>query len=384
MSATTSLFTRATKYVAGASDPGENRLTEVTAAVFERVPGLARHLAIAWLHPSHAALGETFRSNTAADRQAIAALPWDTPVRVRTQLGVRGRFVDLELRFLDPDNGSRLAAVVWVEVKHGITAHDQQLLAYSETRPKEPGGVVVLAPRWTLPVPAEQQVGDVPERSWQATARRAQTFEAGKAHEQWLLDEWLTYLKEEALMELDALGPEHLTALAYKHEAEAALVSVCDEAARVIRTLYGEPDDEERPYGKPAYGLGYWSTIDPQSTDEGAWGGRYLDWNCTVAHAALPGIPAGRVYFNVGLSSPKGLPPEAEWRTKVNEALEDTAELSRFQQWTDDYERYHRVALPQDVLRGTSLEEQGSSLGRWISETFTYLIAQGPPTSATD
>lgn len=255
MSATTSLFTRATKYVAGASDPGENRLTEVTAAVFERVPGLARHLAIAWLHPSHAALGETFRSNTAADRQAIAALPWDTPVRVRTQLGVRGRFVDLELRFLDPDNGSRLAAVVWVEVKHGITAHDQQLLAYSETRPKEPGGVVVLAPRWTLPVPAEQQVGDVPERSWQATARRAQTFEAGKAHEQWLLDEWLTYLKEEALMELDALGPEHLTALAYKHEAEAALVSVCDEAARVIRTLYGEPDDEERPMASRRTGL---------------------------------------------------------------------------------------------------------------------------------
>lgn len=383
MSATTSLFTRATKYLAGASDPGENRLTEVTAAVLERVPGLARHLAIAWLHPSHAALGETFRGVTASDQRALETLPEYAPVRVRTQLGVGGRFVDLELRFFDPDDGARLAAVVWVEIKHGITAHGGQLRAYSATRPQEPGGVVVVAPRATLPMPAEEQEGDVPERSWQATARRARTFEAAEAHQQWLLDEWLTYLKEEALMELDALGPEHLTALAYKQEAEAALVSICEEAAREIRQSHDEPGDEYRSRGgKPGYGLGYWSTIDLRAKDGGAWGARFLDWNCTVAHAAVPEVATGRIYFNAGLSSPKGAPPDGAWRTRVEEAMGVVAVSSHFQQWTGAYERCHRVALPQDVLTGTSLEAQGQSLGRWVSDAFAHLLAQGPPAAA--
>ena len=121
-----SLFGRVTRYRMGAAhDPRENRLTEVTAGVLERTDGLALEVARSWLQPRpHDAAGAP--AWTAA-RDALSEE--GVGLRgVRTQRYTRrGGFVDLELSF-----GPRLATVtqeivLWVEVKHGISPHEDQL-----------------------------------------------------------------------------------------------------------------------------------------------------------------------------------------------------------------------------------------------------------------
>ena len=194
-----SLFARATRHVISQNgvDPREDRLTEVTAAVLERVPGLARWLALSWLHPSEAAVGETARAGTDKAYAAINGLPRTADVRVRTQVVLPDRRVDLEIRFLDPDTRST-EAVVWVENKHGTSPHTEQLLAYVTARPRDrPSAVVLLAPRDALPAGEDQASPEAPERTWQRTAARARGFRPDKAEERFVRDEWLTCLYEE-------------------------------------------------------------------------------------------------------------------------------------------------------------------------------------------
>lgn len=379
-----SIFTRATRYVASSPlhNPGENRLTEVTAATLERVPELAHALALLWLHPSDAAAGERV-SATGDAYEVIRALPPKTPVGVRTQLAIPGGFVDLELRFRDPETQGQLAAIVWVEVKHGSAAHHEQLKRYHARRPDVPGAVVLLAPRDARPVPVGERCADVPERSWQAAARRAsQLISADVLADEvktWLINEWLHYLKEQSLMDPEALGPEHLTALAYRQEADAALVLICAEAARTIKGIHKDPPYEETKNGKPAYGLGYGSTVALAATDDGPWGDAFLDWLVFPAPARVPTAVPGHVMFMAGISATNPSLLDATWQEAAQGRLCEGVPI-RFEQWTGPtYERFHRLGRPQDVLRGTTLDEQGQSLGHWVNATFDLLKSQGPP-----
>ncbi|MGI8757285.1 MAG: hypothetical protein ACR2MB_15800 [Acidimicrobiales bacterium] len=379
-----SIFTRATRYVTSSAGrtPRENQLTEVTAATRERVPELAHALALLWLYPSNEAAGER-ASETRDAYEIIRALPADAPVSVRTQVTVTGGFVDLELRLRDPAADNQLAAIVWVEVKHGITAHDEQLKRYAGQRPDVPGAVVLLAPRESLPPPPEQHCADVPERSWQATARRAsQLVPADVLADEvktWLITEWLHYLKEQALMDPETLGPEHLTALAYRKEADAALARICEEAARTIVTEHGPLDDEEPKLGRPAYGLKYWSTVVLPAANPGSWGEASLGWDIFTCPEWVPTGAPGSVMFMAGLSTPKSPVLDATWCEGAQGQRRDGLPV-RFEQWTgNEYERFHRVGRPHDVLRGTTLEEQGQSLGRWVNAAFEVSKAQGPP-----
>ena len=73
-----SIFRRVTRHVLSEDrNSREDRLTEVTAAVLERVPGLARHLALQWLHPSRAlAAGLHVTSPIGVREQVLGVVAW--------------------------------------------------------------------------------------------------------------------------------------------------------------------------------------------------------------------------------------------------------------------------------------------------------------------
>ena len=150
-----------TRFAVGASqDPRENRLTEVTAAVLERVNGLP---AVFVNHVIDAGLADAKRRRLdPAERTRRDQLrhstntPWRL-VEIRTQVATaQGRFVDLEL-LLRPPLGSTLPALLlWVEVKHGADLHGDQLDAYLHDIALRPVGdatriVALLAPRGWAP-----------------------------------------------------------------------------------------------------------------------------------------------------------------------------------------------------------------------------------------
>ena len=237
MKSGSAFFNRVTRFIGSEyRDPAEDRLTQITSVVLERVPGLARSLTLGWLHPELAAIAERATSESRSAWLAIADLPVDAAVATRTQVPVPGRIVDLELRFHSGSSAlaSDIAAVVWVEVKHGTPPSRGQLADYADLRPAYPGAVVLLSPRANPRADPMEYPEGVPERTWQATAHAARRFRrSGPADDPvagWLLDEWLNYLRTEGLMPLEALGPEHMTALVRYNEAEAALPYICEAA----------------------------------------------------------------------------------------------------------------------------------------------------------
>ncbi|HWT94816.1 MAG TPA: hypothetical protein VN238_17600 [Solirubrobacteraceae bacterium] len=379
-----SVFSRVTKYVpTDAVDPGEDRLTEVTAAVLERVGGLARTLALRWLDPGRVAGRERATSLTADACGVIARLPPDAAVTVRTQVRAAARIVDLELRFHESHSTSPTAAVVWVEVKHGTSPHTGQLHDYVKLRPDHPGAVVLLAPRPDLPAPEREVPTAVPQRSWQATAAQAATFKVGDAVQRFLVDEWIAYLQEENLMDLDALGPEHLTALAYGAEAREALTVVVEAASDLLVQARGTCNDERRRGSRAHYGVGYWQTWPLDLSEEGdAWDGAWLDWKLDQSRGGDLGVPAGRVFVMAGLSKPRGgefTSDDHDWRERLTSGLRRGDERVTLRRWRGDHERLQRVALPHEVLRGGTLAEQGESLGGWVASTFAAIEEHGPP-----
>ncbi|MGZ4287994.1 MAG: hypothetical protein ACXVHB_26805 [Solirubrobacteraceae bacterium] len=141
-----SLFRRVTRYrIAPTQDPRENRLTEVTAAVLERVDGLAYDVMDAVL--ASAATAAHDRLFDAADAQEVASLEaardaltaqlarlreLDRPrLQVDTQVTTAStKFVDLELRFSPRPFAPGETFLFWVEVKHGANVHGTQLTDY--------------------------------------------------------------------------------------------------------------------------------------------------------------------------------------------------------------------------------------------------------------
>lgn len=381
MSVTTSFFAQVGRYPAGDIDPRENRATAVLGAVCERVVGLARQFALAWTDPAPSSRAQGEReAPTDTVHQIIRDLPRDAPVRVRTQVATEGRFVDLELRFMTDGPRPRTAATLWVEVKHGTGPHTEQLTAYHDALGSRPGAVVLLAPRTTLPILDQIQCpAGIPQRSWQASGRIAQAFATSGSVEKWLIDELTSYLQEEGLMDLTALGPEHLTALAYGKKARESLAVVTGVAADHITENWRSANSEQEKSGRPAYGLGYYQAWEPPAGD---WGGAYFDWN--VAESAGAPVPDGTTFFMVGLSKDRRSGSDfadvtSAWYEQLRIGTHTAGEPMPFEFWQGRVLRLQRVGLPQDVLRGRTLEEQGVSLGRWVVETFQALERHGPP-----
>lgn len=348
-------------------------MTEVVAAVLERIPGLALALGREWTHPSRRGAGE--RAGDAGETHTLLSnLPENLLPTVTTQLVLPDRRrVDLELHFTA--NIAHPPLIVRVEVKHGAQVERGQIPAYLRALPKDglPHCVVLLAPREDLPEDDEVQApGRVPQRSWQRTAAIIAAHGCDGPVESWLREELLTYLMKENLMDIEAIGPEHLTAIAYYRQALKGLKAICDIASAELGTLLG-PFKEQRPRTEAPISFGQ-SFDSPPGWDADAWDDVWFDWNVQPSNRGI-GMPYP--HFAAGLSTKGSDFGPADWRRGLAERYADSD--IAFVRWPGTDERLKRVAYPQDVLRGISLEEQGRSLSRWVKETYDALLRYGPP-----
>jgi hypothetical protein len=353
------------------------------------VQGLGLHLAKSWLGP-YASGGER-AGDTAAAWDALKAMPADALRRVATQVSVPGGRVDLELRFSAAPDVQADAVVVRVENKHGTQPHSGQLYIYETTMPTtgRRHAVVLLAPRAGLASTDQAQVpATVPQRSWQRTARWIADYDVQGPVAEWLRDEFCAYLQEEQLMDPAALRPEHLTALEYMAEAGTALALICVRAHEYLaaREVLGPAHDHDRPR-EQQYGIGFaawWE--EPPGFDPARWNHAWFDWG-TSAHNEAAGMPGTFLYAGLSIAKPgffdaRTTRPDgqAELEHGVLPPNSTSGESVVFRCWPGQKERrLRRVALPQDVVRGTTLEAQGDSVGRWVEETYRTLIAHGAP-----
>jgi hypothetical protein len=107
---------------------------------------------------------------------------------------------------------------------------------------------------------------------------------------------------------------------------------------------------------------------------------QWFDWGVAASNQAV-GI-AGTHFF-AGLSLERPAVFEPEWchvlETGIPAATASSSGLIEFRSWSGRERRLRRLAQPQDVLSGSTLEAQGQSLGLWVQETLDAVIAFGPP-----
>jgi hypothetical protein len=376
----TGLFGRVTRYTRGnLANPRENRLTEIFAGVLERVDGLALALAQEWLSfddaPDGVAAPWSDARAALEDEQLVLRRP------VRTQRYTRsGKFVDLELRFARPPFGTD-DVVIWVEVKHGASPREHQLDTYVRDLADQgvpAGAVVLLAPRASYPFP-EPLPAEVPQRTWQQTARRCARESRGKADvTRFLVGEFLDYLQEEGLMDPDVITPVHLVALAEYERAKTAVALACEVASGYIQVRWNIGDNHGRPYG-----LDYAENHPAGARDEprADWGSAFWDWTLRPDDSGLEESRGGIPVFvsGAGIRRVRGALITAEgaaWAAGLR------GDPHRFVHLPGAYERFARVAYPEEVLVGRDLREQGENLGRWVVETYQALYHAGPPPGA--
>lgn len=367
-----SLFRRATRYTGA-----ENRLTEILAAALERLPDVARDLALIWTAPSNVSAGEMAWPSTHAIHQALPTLGLQS---VRTQQAtVSGKLVDLALRFGPTRHPSPDDVVIWVESKLGADPHDQQVASYVADLPSNvrAASVVVLAPRSSLPYLPVDVPDGVPQRSWQATGRRLRAAAQDAAPvKAFLLKELIDYMSEDSLIDPHAIGPELLVALAHAEQAEAALVRVCEEISRHVASDHGASADsfaEASRTRKPDFGWNYWEAWNLRKNDAGE-ATLWLDWNARAdaTHSAAEGRS---VIFISGLTAASyeelaATPEDLAVQDALLSGVPVDGRLVRFERVSDECERLTRVAFPEEVLIGRTLEDQAAAAGTWIVEGF--------------
>lgn len=347
----------------------ENRMTGALAAVLDRDRTLAHDLAMSWTAPEElaAASGEVAVPETAE----VAHLLRGAELRsVDVQVPIRGGQVDLELRFRGPEIIGDV--VLWVEVKHGSDPHPDQLPKYERNVPR-PGAVVLLAPRSQLPYEDPVLVPPtVPQRSWQAAGQMMREHRASNRIADFLLEELYTYMRNEHLTDPEVLLPEHLIALAYAHDAEGALATLCQWTSEYVQHHWERPADEfERaPRTRaPAYGRDYWEAWKLER--EAEWlGDRWLDWNA-IGDPAHPVSQGRSLVFVSGWCTDDGAALTATDEDRARAELLKAGvrigeRVVRFRYIHDGQERLAQVAQPQEVLVGPSLHDQAESLGAWI------------------
>jgi hypothetical protein len=393
-----SLFRRVTRYrIAPTQDPRENRLTEVTAAVLERVDGLAYDVMDTVLATAATAAHERI-FNAAADaevsvleraRDALAMQlerfrELDRPrLHVDTQVTTASsKFVDLELRFSPRPFEPGQKFLFWVEVKHGANVHGTQLTDYEtdiRLRDADQRLVLVIAPRQnagelvgvpdTMPVIDWQALAEVVRR-W---AKRPNISEV----EQFLLTDYLQYLNEESLMDEELLTAEHafvLRAVPAAMNTAAKLVELTDA---YIAEHWG-PRGDKKGGRNPAYGLDYWAhyQLAPEGgTAPETWRSTTFEWGlCGDWDRADPRnayVFAAGATFYASRDDPTKVAENADW---LAARRQDGFEHVSIWFW-----RLFRFIYPEELLAATTLDAQVEALGTCVVESFRRLAAEPPP-----
>ncbi len=406
-----SLFSRATRYARSPSlDPHENRLTEITAAVLERVDGLAQEVAEALLRTAcdHASqkLAEAHEASTAQ----WSVEQWQSELRCRetvlaaverleeprtlvsTQVTTpKGRYVDMEI-WLRPKRPADTAedVVLWLEIKEGSDIHGNQLDVYLEdiaAHKAAQKAVLLVAPRGqNFASPPPLTVAPVDWQSASAVVAATAADPATKEVERWLLDEYAEYLREEGLMDPEALDVGMALALMEVNDAEEAAAGICEHADAWVAAHWGKRTNQAMPRGNstdPAYGLDYWANYEPNHPGETAaltWQGGWLEWGMRntgeLEYVNDDDVRGANVFYAGVTFEAKANPAKtAGNETWLNERFSDDFLMP----WFSGYHRLVRFKYPDELLAQTTLEAQGQALGKWVVEAFGRLAQNVPP-----
>jgi hypothetical protein len=361
----------------------EDRLTEVLAAVIDHheCPDLAQFLVSRWiqleLDSEHHVPGAELREL----RDRLQDGDWDCEVKTQTWVAVDGGWRRPDLLLLFSRVGERGIAVC-VEVKDGTRPHTNQLHAYatwlSELHAAQ-NLVVLVAPRASYPFPQDQVPDDVPQVSWQQTTRILRDYRDDRERSdaaELLIAELLLYLKEEGLMPIDRVTPEHLVAIAHHKEAFDALEEVYAAADAFVWNARGgaPPPDHHKTYGQEGPGLQYWWHHTWPSEASGPIADWFLGWavfrdSSRAFYDGRPGVPR----IAAGASAVRdaaGTLGELAPATKDRLAKDRFHLLGQDDMKVSKRERIWRFTYPEDVIQGSSLEEQGAAVGRWVNDAF--------------
>lgn len=396
-----SLFRRVTRYrISPTQNPRENRLTEVTSAVLERVDGLALDVMDAVL--ASAATNANERRFDAVDEVESARLELacdslavqlkrlrelDRPrLRVDTQVTTAStKFVDLQMVFSPRPFEPGDKFVFWVEVKHGANVHGTQLADYEadiKVADADHRLVIVLAPRQD--VGALVGVPDLmPVVEWQAVADvvRRWTKRPGISDvERFLLTDYLAYLQEEGLMEQELLTAEHAFVLGAAPAAMNTVANVVKLADAAIAGAWGGRQSAKTRGTKPAYGLDYWGHYGPPATGgapaPASWRSANLIWGLGGDQDRAEPRDAYVFYagatFQASRENPAAVAENGDWlaarRTHGFEYV-----------YYEDYWQLLRFKYPEELLAATTPDEQTQTLAGWVIESFRLLANTPPP-----
>jgi hypothetical protein len=385
------LFTRIAHHARSSErDPREDRLTEICAAVFEspHCPGLARHVAIAWLREAEtAAPGASAASAASRLRQLLAddAPEWscDVTTQVYTVVGDETRRPDLELTF-QAQTGSAQEVSIWVEGKHGTAPHDRQLWSYLKAQQLQGitrGIVLLVAPRASYPFEPDELPPPVPQLTWEHTTAAISVYDPHDAVGQFLVDETCHYLKGEGLMDPDRVTPLHLVALANYREALRALEALCNATAEKVANLWNASDPPyestirgdartvwQKNWAYPTSRRGETPALLPEAWR--AWG---LSWGRFIDSAQL--LRDGRPVYHFSLlgwgrSSRAAWPPSANMG-RIASATSASGSYASSAKTRNEF--IWRVGYPEDLLRAATWTRRPSrSQSGWWAPSRIY------------
>ncbi len=401
-----SLFSRATRYTRSPSrDPHENRLTEVTAAVLERVEGLAQGIAEALLEAAcdqARALADGADDAKAAEwrselqrRQAILAAVEhleEPRTLVRTQVTTpKGRFIDMEI-WLRPKRPADTVddVVLWLEIKEGSEIHGNQLDVYLEdiaAHAAAQKAVLLVAPRGECFVSSPPLA--VAPVDWQAASGVVASAVADQMRtevERWLLGQYADYLRQEGLMDPEALDAGLALALMEANEAEEAAGGICEHADAWITSNWSVRTSQATSRGssaEPAFGLGYWANYEanrPSETASPTWQDAWFEWGlrntAELDYINEEDLRGAHVFYAGVTFEAKANPAKAAGNEPwLNTLLSDEF----FATWFGGYHRLVRLKYPDELLAQTTLETQGQALGEWVVQAFERLAQNAPP-----
>jgi hypothetical protein len=214
----------------------------------------------------------------------------------------------------------------------------------------------LLAPRDSMPTTDQARSID-----WQRVSAFIRRWQRD-THDpvaKWLLEELLTYLKEEGVDE-DALNPAHAFALAARASTDRTVTRLVEFAQQVVESEWDKAKKSSKQGGA---GWIWYAAFPLETIGEGAssnWRTAWLEWTLREddfrpdsrdAHAFFAGMS-----FQTLKESPLGIEGNEAWL-----AARMTKGFERAQSW---FWRLWRPLYPEQLMVETSLEAQGRQARR--------------------